>query len=836
LNVSKNLRLLQQQLLLLLGALLLIIEAGVSYFVFLVKPEVWLLTGGGLLLLSLIILWGAAYILKQHLSQISQLEPDRSDQNQPDPITEVDEEELNNSIDTQKHLTILKVEENVGQIEANFRQLVELSPYGIIIHDESQTIFINIAGAKLLGAAGPEELLGKSIMDLIHPNYREKIRSRIRQILLVNKQAPVIEEKFVRLNGQDIDIEMVGLPFVYQNKPAAQLIIHDISARKAAEAKLVKRNRELTSLQSAAIAISSRLDLRYVLDTIVEEMTKLLNIEQCIISEWNQKENTVVKVAEYHVDAGWWDASSLAKVYPLANYPLTKLVLEDQIPEQMTSGQPNIDPFEQAYMQEHGLKTLMILPMVFQRRVMGLVELQDRRLERTFTYAEISLAKLLSNQAANALENAHLFEQARQEIIERKRAESAVKEERALLAQRVRERTEELSKANAELARAARLKDEFLAGVSHELRTPLNTIIGSAEILRTQTFGPLNQKQIKFLHNSEESGHHLLSLINDILDLSKAEAGKLEVDIEMVSVKSICESSLRLVKELAHQKQLNVSIRLDNKVTKVEADVRRLKQILVNLLSNAIKFTPEGGRIGFEVTGDSLQQAVHFTVWDTGIGIPQEDMKLLFQPFVQLDSRLTREYEGTGLGLSLVSRMVELHNGSVSVESEIDQGSRFTVSLPWPDKVMDLTEPQDDSTEKQTVSAPQTVPHSFRGDQPLVLLADDNEDNINTFLEYLEFQGYRVITARNGHETIERVKEERPDVILMDIQMPGMDGLEATRRIRADTTLPQIPVIALTALTMPGDRERCLEAGANEYLSKPVSPRTLIKTINTYLN
>jgi signal transduction histidine kinase len=478
----------------------------------------------------------------------------------------------------------------------------------------------------------------------------------------------------------------------------------------------------------------------------------------------------------------------------------------------------------------------MILPMVFQRRVMGLVELQDRRLERTFTYAEISLAKLLSNQAANALENAHLFEQARQEIIERKRAESAVKEERALLAQRVRERTEELSKANAELARAARLKDEFLAGVSHELRTPLNTIIGSAEILRTQTFGPLNQKQIKFLHNSEESGHHLLSLINDILDLSKAEAGKLEVDIEMVSVKSICESSLRLVKELAHQKQLNVSIRLDNKVTKVEADVRRLKQILVNLLSNAIKFTPEGGRIGFEVTGDSLQQAVHFTVWDTGIGIPQEDMKLLFQPFVQLDSRLTREYEGTGLGLSLVSRMVELHNGSVSVESEIDQGSRFTVSLPWPDKVMDLTEPQDDSTEKQTVSAPQTVPHSFRGDQPLVLLADDNEDNINTFLEYLEFQGYRVITARNGHETIERVKEERPDVILMDIQMPGMDGLEATRRIRADTTLPQIPVIALTALTMPGDRERCLEAGANEYLSKPVSPRTLIKTINTYLN
>jgi len=441
------------------------------------------------------------------------------------------------------------------------------------------------------------------------------------------------------------------------------------------------------------------------------------------------------------------------------------------------------------------------------------------------------------------------------DITERKRVEAALEEERASLTRRVTERTAELSAANAELARAARLKDEFLASMSHELRTPLNAILGLSEALQEEVYGPLSEKQFKSLHRIEESGRHLLALINDILDVSKIEAGKLELEIGPVSVESVCRASLGLIKQTAHKKQLKVSSTFDSQVTTIQADGRRLKQILVNLLSNAVNFTPEGGTIGLEVVGDAENEAVHLTVWDTGIGISQEDLPRLFQPFVQLDSSLSRQYAGTGLGLALVHRMAEMHRGSVSMESQKGEGSRFTVSLPWRESVKDSRDKgpklQDEGLSVTNLRSltfqPFVLGPKDQGPsnlQPLILLAEDNEDNINTLLDYLQVKGYRVIVARNGHEAIERAREKRPDVILMDIQMPGMDGLEATRHIRADadastglsTGLAAVPIIALTALAMPGDRERCLEAGANEYLSKPVSLRGLVKVIETQLN
>jgi PAS domain S-box-containing protein len=426
-----------------------------------------------------------------------------------------------------------------------------------------------------------------------------------------------------------------------------------------------------------------------------------------------------------------------------------------------------------------------------------------------------------------------------QDITERKQAEKALKEERALLAQRVAERTAELSIANAELARAARLKDEFLASMSHELRTPLNAILGMSEALQEQVYGPLNEKQLRSLHTIEGSGRHLLSLINDILDVSKIEAGKLELEVGPVSVQSVCQASLGLIKQTAYKKRLEVSFTFDNAVTTLQADERRLKQILVNLLSNAVKFTPGGGAIGLEVAGDAKGEAAHLIVWDTGIGISKEDMGRLFQPFVQLDSSLSRQHTGTGLGLSLVYRLTEMHGGSVSVESEVGKGSRFTVSLPW--QVAEKVERSEESVEGKGKGAPRvTLPMP---NIPLLLLAEDNEGSINTLTDYLGAKGYRVVVGRDGAEAIERAREERPDLILMDIQMPGMDGLEATRRIRADadpstglrTSLAKVPIIALTALAMPGDRERCLAAGANDYLSKPVSLKKLVEVIEAQL-
>jgi len=258
-----------------------------------------------------------------------------------------------------------------------------------------------------------------------------------------------------------------------------------------------------------------------------------------------------------------------------------------------------------------------------------------------------------------------------------------------------------------------------------------------------------------------------------------------------------------------------------------------LKQILVNLLSNAVKFTPAGGQVGLQVVGDAERGRVDFTVWDKGIGIAPEDVERLFQPFVQLDSSLSRQYTGAGLGLALVRQLADLHSGSVSVESQVGQGSRFTVSLPWHET--SGRAPADKGPVDQKVEKPGLPVSLSSGHLVTILLAEDNETNLGVMSDYVSAMGYRVVAARDGHEAIRRAREEKPNIILMDIQMSGLDGLEAIRRIRTEAGLVKTPIIALTALTMPGDRERCLEAGANDYLSKPAGLRNLLSAIEAQL-
>ncbi len=409
-----------------------------------------------------------------------------------------------------------------------------------------------------------------------------------------------------------------------------------------------------------------------------------------------------------------------------------------------------------------------------------------------------------------------------EDISEQRIAEQQIRRANESLERRVIERTAALSEANSELERAARMKDEFLATMSHELRTPLNTILTLTEAVIEGVYGPLTQRQHHTLDAVTESGQHLLALINDILDVTKIESGKVKLDLDSVDVEGICTASLRMVRQIAHTKQQQITISLDSSVDTVLADPRRLKQILVNLLSNAIKFTPVGGRISLEVLGDRDADVLHFTVEDTGIGIPAADIHRLFKPFVQLDSRLSRHHEGTGLGLVLVAHLAELHGGGVSLTSTPGKGSRFTVSLPWCEDV------------PQTADSPPAT-HAAGGpsadERPVILLAEDNDLARHTTSDYLNARGYDVRTAHNGVEALAMVRELLPETILMDIQMPVMDGIEAIRQIRADQALGALPIIALTALAMVGDRERCLSAGADDYLSKPVKLSHLVERI-----
>jgi CheY-like chemotaxis protein len=319
----------------------------------------------------------------------------------------------------------------------------------------------------------------------------------------------------------------------------------------------------------------------------------------------------------------------------------------------------------------------------------------------------------------------------------------------------------------------------------------------------------------------------------------------MEVNFAPVPISILFQSSLAFVRQQALKKNIRIRTELPPHVPDLMVDERRINQVLINLLTNAVKFTPEGGKITLKVdllksvtasenTVSEQQSSPNFVrlmVIDTGIGIAPEDIKKLFQPFVQINGALNRKQMGTGLGLSLVKRIVELHGGQVALTSEVGIGSCFMIDLPCVETVPPLMR-----------AVPSHPSHADNGSDPvvaskspLILLAEDNEANLSTMSNYLRAKGYRVLIAKTGREALNQAQSAKPDIMLIDVQMPEMDGLEAMQKIRQCPDLAETPIIALTALAMSGDRDRCLAAGANHYLSKPVRLKDLVGEVQRLL-
>jgi len=365
--------------------------------------------------------------------------------------------------------------------------------------------------------------------------------------------------------------------------------------------------------------------------------------------------------------------------------------------------------------------------------------------------------------------------------------------ERKRLDQALREKNAELESARAEAEKTSLTKSEFLAHMSHELRTPLNSVIGFSEVLQDQMFGPINEKQQEYVVNILASGRHLLALINDILDLSKVESGKMDLELGSFPLREALDASMTMLSEKAIKGGIELHLDLAPQAdVRIVADQRKLKQILFNLISNAVKFTPAAGTVDVSVVRDG--DFIEIAVADTGIGIRGEDIPKLFQAFTQLGSVYTKEFEGTGLGLTLTRQLVELHGGRIWVKSEFGTGSRFSFTIPLTPAAAEFP-----------VHLPETVP----GTGNTVLVIEDDPRTSAALENALRCKGYRALRASNGKEGVEMAQRNAPDLIVLDLVMPGMNGFDVAEQLGQEHAGANVPILVLTSMDLSAaDRAR----------------------------
>lgn len=536
-------------------------------------------------------------------------------------------------------------------------------------------------------------------------------------------------------------------------------------------------------------ALNSNLDPDHILQEIVDRTGETFKVDRvlmftindiiCVRNEWLADPAIPSLLNETFAISDWLDLAD-----PNSDFNQGRAFYVFDM-AQLTA-----TPGRQVQVNDGQTLSVLCAPIFIREKLFGALSLHTTTCYRTFTVEEVQFLQRIADQTAIALYNAQSYEH---------------------LEQLVQRRTQELEQEKLVSEAANRAKTEFLATMSHELRTPLNAVLGLSQVLQREIFGSLSAKQLEYINHIHSSGQHLLTLINDILDLAKVEAGQETLLPTVLAAHDLCYYCLTMVQEQATLQGLQLISQLDADAKFCTADERRLKQMLLNLLSNAVKFTSVG-TVSLVVRKEP--QGISFTVADTGIGIPADKLNLLFQPFSQLDSQLTRNYAGTGLGLALTRKLARLHGGDITVSSVLGTGSEFTLFLP--DVPID--------------SAPRSQPLDFKPQTPLsqqptgrILLVEDDGVSANLLQDYLKAIGYQVEAICEGEHFLGHVRLFHPDLILMDVQLSRtLSGLDLLKQLRSQPDLQDLPIIVVTAMAMAGDRENFLTQGATDYLSKPL--------------
>jgi signal transduction histidine kinase/ActR/RegA family two-component response regulator len=544
-------------------------------------------------------------------------------------------------------------------------------------------------------------------------------------------------------------------------------------------AQLARKVEQLEALAEVGTAVSSSLDADEVLTTIVTHAVELSGTDGGSLMEYDEDTHLFGVRTAYGTSPSVIDALRATRIH-VDETLVGRAALSRKAIQLPNLEGIELDPHLQV-LYDGGWRSLVAIPLVRQDRVVGALVVR-RKTTGAFSDETCEMLSAFASQSAVALTNARLYQQ--------------------------------LERQSVELAEVSAHKSEFLASMSHELRTPLNAVIGFSEVLLERMFGELNERQEDYLQDILGSGRHLLALLNDILDLSKVEAGQMQLDLTTFPAHDALQYAMSLVRERSVQHSITTDVDIAPDLGRIAADELRFKQVLLNLLTNAVKFTPDGGQVTVAAWREATDLIV--TVSDTGVGILPEDQERIFDSFQQ-GGRSASKVEGTGLGLTLTKRIVELHGGRLWLISEPGAGSTFGFSLP-----------QDPALTAPVPSPQQWSSLPADDDPPKVVVIEDDASSSELLALHLGAAGLRPVVVRTGEEGLDAAHALRPAAVILDILLPGMDGWEVLSALKADAATATTPVVVVSVF--PG-RGRGIALGASDYLVKPVAKDVLLASI-----